>query len=125
MRRLAAQLGLLVFLAQAASAGYIAGRIVDIRGADRGEIVRVDWQYPWQLASALSQSLRLRTFHGASLLFQSLRQRLSILLLLRRFVRLLSPRPRLLRLERHVTLPSVAGAKRRRKSGGRLRFDRG
>ena len=53
MRRLAAQLGLLLFLAQAASAGYIAGRIVDIRGADRGEIVRVDWQYPWQLPACL------------------------------------------------------------------------
>jgi hypothetical protein len=49
MRRLAAQLGLLLCLAQAASAGYMAGRIVDIRGVDRGKIVRVDWQYPWQL----------------------------------------------------------------------------
>jgi hypothetical protein len=49
MQRLAAQLGLLLCLAQEASAGYMAGRIVDIRGADRGEIVRVDWQYPWQL----------------------------------------------------------------------------
>ena len=49
MRRLAAALGLLLFLAQAASAGWMAGRIIDIRAVDRGPIVRVDWQYPWQL----------------------------------------------------------------------------
>jgi hypothetical protein len=46
------------------------------------------------IAAALSQSLCLRIFHRAALLFQSLRQRLSILLLLGGLVRLLSSRPR-------------------------------
>src|SRR6516165_6975307 len=27
----------------------MAGRIVGVRGVDRERIVRIDWQYPWQL----------------------------------------------------------------------------
>ena len=32
-----------------ASASLMAGRIVGVRGVDRERIVRIDWQYPWQL----------------------------------------------------------------------------
>jgi len=49
MRNLAAALCLFVFSAQAASASLMAGRIVGVRDADRERIVRIDWQYPWQL----------------------------------------------------------------------------
>jgi hypothetical protein len=45
MRNLAAALCLFVFSAQAASAGWMAGG----GHAYSGVIVRVDWQYPWQL----------------------------------------------------------------------------
>ena len=48
-RNLAAALCLFVFSAQAASASLMAGRIVGVRGVDRERIVRIDWQYPWQL----------------------------------------------------------------------------
>jgi len=49
MRNIAAALSLLLFSAHAASAGWMAGRMVDVRGVDRELIVRIDWQYPWQL----------------------------------------------------------------------------
>jgi hypothetical protein len=49
MRNIAAALSLLLFSAHAASAGWMARRIVDVRGVDRELIVRIDWQYPWQL----------------------------------------------------------------------------
>jgi hypothetical protein len=45
MRNLAAAFCLLVFSAQAANAHWIAAA----DSIDRGMIVRVDWQYPWQL----------------------------------------------------------------------------
>jgi hypothetical protein len=62
MRRLAAALGLLLFLAQAASAGWMVGRIIDIRAFDRGPIVRVDWQYPWQLPPRFRNHCRYEYF---------------------------------------------------------------
>src|SRR5215471_6012506 len=110
MRRLAAALGLLLFLAQAASAGWMVGRIIDIRAFDRGPIVRVDWQYPWQLPPRFRNHCRYEYFAAASILFRSLRQRLQILLLLGSLVWLLSSRPRLLRPERFVALPLVGCA---------------
>jgi len=94
MRNLAAALCLFVFSAQAASASLMAGRIVGVRGVDR--IVRIDWQYPWQLPRRFRNHCAYEVFNGASLLFQLLRQRLSILVLLGSLVRLLSCRSRLL-----------------------------
>jgi hypothetical protein len=62
------------------------------------------------IAAAFSQSLPVRILYRASILLRSLRQRLSVLLLLGSLVRLLSSRPRLLRLERLVALSSVMDA---------------
>jgi hypothetical protein len=45
MWNLAAAFCLLVFSAQTASAGWMAGA----NSIERGMIVRIDWQYPWQL----------------------------------------------------------------------------
>jgi len=56
MRNLAAALCLLVFSAQAASAGWSVG------GIDRGMIVRVDWQYPWQLPPRFRNHCRYEYF---------------------------------------------------------------
>jgi hypothetical protein len=53
MRNLAATLCLIVSSAQAASAGWLVDRAVDDRRIDRGVLVRVDWQYPWQLPPRL------------------------------------------------------------------------
>ena len=49
MRKLAAALCVLLFSMQAASAGWMAGQLVDLRGVDREMVARIDWQYPWQL----------------------------------------------------------------------------
>jgi hypothetical protein len=95
MRSLGAALSLL-FSAHAASAGGMAGRISSRRRS------RVDRPHRLAISVQLPPRFRnhwLRIFHRTTFLFRSLRQRLSILLLLGSLVRLLPPRPRLLRLE--------------------------
>jgi hypothetical protein len=57
MRTLAAVLCLAWFSAQA-SAGWMAAP----RGADRDLIVRVDWQYPWQLPPRFRNHCRYDLF---------------------------------------------------------------
>jgi len=108
MRNLAAALCLLCFSAQAASAGWIAS--TGAAGATRDMIVRVDWQYPWQLPLRFRNHCAYEYFTARPFLFRSLRRRLSILLLLASLVRLLSSRARLLRLERLIALSSIGYA---------------
>ena len=58
MRSLVAALCLLFFSAQAASAGWMA----NASSVDRVMIVRIDWQYPWQLPPRFRNHCRYEYF---------------------------------------------------------------
>src|ERR1700735_2886747 len=84
-------------------------------GRRDGELARTQPADTRRLANArttaaeVSQSLHRGKFHRPAILLQSLRDRLSILLLLVRLIRVLSPGPWLLRLGRPFALLALSG----------------